>query len=302
MSTEPVLVIGGSGLVGSSIVSALKRADVAARVDWTSTAAASRDLQQCFRKLLWEAEQHGRWTVYWAAGRSVISSDPDLIRREQNVYRSAVTSLLEMSGESNGLIVITSSAGALYRGNPGEVSTESSAPEPTSRYGEMKLEQEEFLRTATSDASKTGLALRVASAYGCRQDATKQQGLISALIRSARRQTVVTIFVPRETRRHYISAEDVGSGAVHIAAALDDGGFHTRLLYSERSRTVVEVVEVVRRVCGKRPLVQYLPVTRTAGHGLDLTFSTNHQDDSWQRNLTSLESGIHRMWTTCAAS
>ena len=302
MNEGPVLVVGGSGLIGSSIAASLNSIDAAAPVDWTSRATAIHDLRQGFRKLLQAAEGHNRWTVYWAAGRSVISSDAELIRQEQDIYHSAISSLLEMSSGTSGLIVIVSSAGALYRGNPGEVSTESSAPEPTSRYGEMKLEQEEFLRTATSDASKTGLALRVASAYGCRQDATKQQGLISALIRSARRQTVVTIYVPRETRRHYIAADDVGSGAVRIAAALDDGGFHTRLLYSERSRTVVEVVEVVRRVCGKRPLVQYLPVTRTAGHGLDLTFSTNHQDDSWQRNLTSLESGIHRMWTTCAAS
>jgi nucleoside-diphosphate-sugar epimerase len=161
----------------------------------------------------------------------------------------------------------------------------------------MKLEQEEFLRAATSDTSKTGVALRVASAYGSRQEATKQQGLISALIRSARHQTLVTIYVPRETRRHYISAEDVGPAALHIADSLNSGGFHTRLVYSDRSRTVTEVTEVVRRVCGRRPVVQYLPVTKAEGHGLDLTFRTNYPDDSWRRNLAGLESGIHRMWT-----
>jgi UDP-glucose 4-epimerase len=302
MSTEPVLVIGGSGLVGSSIVSALKRADVAARVDWTSTAAASRDLQQCFRKLLWEAEQHGRWTVYWAAGRSVISSDPDLIRREQNVYRSAITSLLEMSGESNGLIVITASAGTLYRGSPGEVSTESTTPEPTSSYGEMKLDQENFLRAALGDGSTTGLALRIASVYGCRQDLTKQQGLISALIRSARDQRLVTVYVPRETRRHYISALDVGLASTRIPETLDGEGFHTRLVYSERSRTIVEAVEVVRRVCGKKPVVQYLSVNRVEGHGFDLTLRTHHEDAAWRQNFTSLESGVHRIWMNCSGS
>lgn len=292
------LVVGANGLVGSSVMTALGRNGIAAKIHWETRDGASSDLASAFSGLV---DRHGSsaqpWTVYWAAGRGVIGTPESELEAELAQFRQALKLLPMSVGGESGTFVLISSAGAVYPGEPGRPYTETSPEHPTSPYGWMKLAQERALTDACAQTGMRGLSLRVASVYGRRQDDRKPQGLISALVRSLSTRTVIPIFVPRETRRHYVWSEDVGRIAVRIAESPfgSKGNGTVRLVYSERSRTISEVVETVARVCRQRPRVQFMPINHREGHGFDLTLSSHFSDDSTQPTMTSLAVGIRRL-------
>lgn len=299
-TTSTNLVIGANGLVGSSIMMSLGSNGVAAKIRWESRDKASSDLASFFHGLGDRRESSLRpWTVYWAAGRGVIGASESELDAELAQFRQALDLLQTSASGESGTFVLISSAGAVYPGRAGQPYTETSPEYPTSRYGWMKLQQERALTEACVQSGMRGLSLRVASVYGRRQDERKPQGLISALVRSLSTRTVVPIFVPRETRRHYVWSEDVGRIAVRIAASAfgSRGAGTVRLVYSERSQTISEVVETVARVCRQRPRVQFMPINHREGYGFDLTLSSLYSDDLRLLTTTSLCVGIRRLYS-----
>lgn len=299
MTDGPTLVFGANGLVGSSIMSSLGREAVPARVKWESASSVRDSVTQALKGLAGRTTALGsRWTIFWAAGRSVITTDASAIDVELSHFSLALQLIAEANLGEGGTLVLISSAGALYRGKPGDVITEVTAVQPTSNYGSMKLAQEDRLTDACAQFGFAGLTLRVATVYGVRQDGRKQQGLVSALVRSVWKRTLVPIYVPRETRRHYVWADDVGRLAnIVTSSRIAHAGSNTmRLLYSDRSRSISELVETVSTVCRRRPIVQFMPTNHARDHGLDVTLRSAFHDTMSRADLTGLEVGVKRLY------
>lgn len=291
------LVIGASGLVGSAIAAHAGPHVVRAMVDWSTPRSAVESLRPTLREFLLHGEgRRSQQRIYWAAGRTVISSHDSEIDRELETFQ-AVSEFILKQAVSSVVFVLVSSAGALFRGTRGAAITEAASPNPTSAYGTMKLAQERLISAGSSEYGHCALILRAPTVYGPHQDPTKQQGLISALIRSIYTRSLVSIFVPRDTRRHYLWADDLA----RIALALPDrisispGTSSVRIVTTDRSRTIDEVIETLARVARRRPTVRFMPTHHSHGHGLDLTQSSDFFEIRHLGPFTPLTDGIYRL-------
>lgn len=291
------LVIGASGLVGSAIAAKAGSTVVRARADWSTPQSAVESLLPTLREFLHQdGSGRSQQRIYWAAGRTVISSTDSEIERELETFQ-AVSQLVLSQPATSMTFVLISSAGALFGGSRGAAITESTDPNPTSPYGIMKLAQERLISAGCSEHGHRALILRVPTVYGAHQDSTKQQGLISALIRSIYTRCLISIFVPRDSRRHYLWADDLA----HIALALPDkiaispSTSSVRIVATDRSRTIDEVVETVARVARRRPIVQFIPINHSAKHGLDLTQHSEFAEIKQLGPFTALTDGFHRL-------
>lgn len=295
MTDRRCLVFGSTGLVGSSIASALGSSARTASVRWSSYEKTKQDIRGALEAL--RAQQPSRWAVIWAAGRAVIASPTAQLEDELRNFGAALEGTAAINTDGGGTILLIASAGAIYSSTGGAPASEFTPVNPTSAYGEMKLAQEEMLRRACHQTGLRGIILRVASVYGPRQNVTKPQGLISALVRSAVTGAVVQVFVPRETRRHYVYSEDVGRIVTHATQrlAVEPGDCPIRLAFGERSRTISEVAAAVGRVCGTRPKIQFMTANFANHYARDVSLRSEFDDASSRVNATSLEVGINRL-------
>lgn len=291
------LVIGASGLVGSAIAANAGPGVARAMVDWSTPRSAVESLRPTLREFLHREKAGGsQQRIYWAAGRTVISSPDSEIERELEIFRAVSGFVLKQPAASVTFVLI-SSAGALFRGTRGPAISEATIPDPTSAYGTMKLAQEHLLSAGCSEHGHRAMILRAPTVYGPHQDPTKQQGLISALIRSIYTSSLISIFVPRDSRRHYLWADDLARIALALPdrVAVSPGTSSVRIVTTDRSRTIDEVIETLARVARRRPSVRFMPTHHSAGHGLDLTQSSNFNEMKHLGPFTPLTDGIYRL-------
>lgn len=226
-----------------------------ATIDWTDTTVARESLLREAGLFAASVSGDDQWTIVWAAGKTVVSSDASEIDGEISML-SALFEGLEGSSlvPSAGHIAFTSSAGAVYAGGSNPPFDESSPVHATSEYGQGKLIQEELIRAFSESTGVRASIARVASVYGPRQDLGKAQGLISHLCRAAIAERPAEIFVPLETRRHYVFADDVGRKVGQLLSAdISDAPLVTiKNVYSGPALGIREVVQCVEAAHGRQ--------------------------------------------------
>lgn len=294
------LVIGSTGLVGSAIAQEAGADAICAIVDWRSPQSVSESLQPALSAFFRRgAERGAKLRVFWAAGRTVVSSEPSEIQRELETFEAAIRLMMRHSGAAI-TVVLVSSAGALFDGFQGPAISEMSQPNPISKYGFMKLAQEQLLTEMCGNFGHRALILRVPTVYGPNQDPSKKQGLISALIRSIRTSSLLSIYVPRDSRRHYVWVHDLARASLVLPAvvAIPEGRSEVRSILTDRSRTIDEVIGTVARVARRRPAVQFMPANFDRAHGHDLSQRTEFPELRRLAPFTGLAEGIMRLLTT----
>lgn len=290
------LVVGSTGLIGSAILQSLHAA-TPVRLDWRTDSSVVEGLRSALARLPRGPEGgDGSLRIFWAAGRSVISSDDRAIASELARFRAALDVIVERANDRLTFVHI-SSAGALHAGTIGSPITESTPAEPASVYGEMKLEQERLVAAACAATGMRGLVLRAPTVYGPQQDPSKPQGLVSALVRSARMGPPVAIYVPRDTRRHYLWSADLGRISAEAIArtTIESGMSEIRHVLTERSRTIDEVVAIVSRVARRRPVVSFRGANHAPGHGVDLTLRSEFSPTWTTSGAVGLAEGVRRL-------
>lgn len=295
--TAQSLIIGAGGLVGSAIAAHAGAGAIRARVDWSTSQSVVESLRPTIHKFCHQDEDVlTPKRIYWAAGRTVISSSDCEIERELVTFRAALN-LVSEQRTSPVTFVLISSAGALFRGSLGSAITESTSPDPLSAYGTMKLDQERLLGALCREHAHRALILRAPTVYGVRQDSTKSQGLVSALIRSIHTSALVSIFVPRDSRRNYLWTDDLARIALKLPdiMSIAPGTSSVRIIATDRSRTIVEVVETVSRIARRRPVVRFMATNYSAEHGFDLTQHSEFAETQQLGPFTSLTEGVHRL-------
>lgn len=247
-------------------------------------------------KTIVERSGESSWTVVWAAGRAITSSDEQQCRLEIEAFRALLSALCDNLSGAKGSVVLTSSLGGVY-GAPraGQVIDETTEPSPISAYGESKLQQERDLQAFCADFGSRGIVARIATVYGPGQDIRKHQGLISALCRATLRAEPLRIFVPLDTLRHFLWSDDVGRSIIGL---LDDvrhphGVVTTRILAGSRATTVAEVIDTVGRVARRRAPVLISREDEARLHARYLVARTRHPV-STRGCVTPLAEGVRR--------
>lgn len=256
-------VVGSGGLLGSALVRAVRARAAPVyvpdqRFEWLDGARLRKQLASALSLFAVQAKAAGGWELHWAAGIGAMGSSADVLAHETDAWRYLLN-LIEANadlGSMPGRISLASSAGAIYGGLQVDIIDEASSEAPTTPYADAKLEQERLLRDfLASGFPAVALTARISTLYGPGQANGKRLGLISHMARSIIRNRPIQIFVPFDTVRDYITADDAAAVMVAALQSRSVPGGAMRIVASERPTSIAEIVATFRRVARRPPLI-----------------------------------------------
>lgn len=257
-------VLGSSGLLGAALYRALRRNGTRLfspieRFSWENGPELDAQFAAAVQAFSSQVTAADRWEIYWAAGVGTMGSRSEALAAETR----ALSSLLRLVASDpnftavSGALAFASSAGAIYAGASDEIITENSPPKPTTAYALEKLRQEDMVRSF-SDANHGTAALiaRISTLYGPGHSAGKKQGLLAHIARSLLRNQPIQIYVPYDTIRDYIAADDA---AAEMVTALRATGGQPRVLIkliaSEHPVTIAEIISIFKKISRRHPRI-----------------------------------------------
>lgn len=249
-------VIGAGGLFGSALLRKASQPFIGAAIPWDDSAKALQALVgslEDFSKVATE-----EWCIAWAAGRATTSSSFEESQRELDLFHDFVRHLAEHTPPGKGTFLVTSSAGGVYAGSSSPPFTSASRPEPISNYGRLKLDQERIADQTLSQRMNVTIA-RLSNLYGPGQDLRKLQGLVSRLALAAITKQPLSIFVPLDTLRDYIYADDAAVQALSLITrnTRRSPQAQVRLIASGESVSVGTVISLMNDVTRSRIPIAY---------------------------------------------
>ena len=307
MSRRLVWILGAGGLLGSHLVQALNGFGSGFEVwegsseptEWADQDRASRQiLERCTRFGAATRGSSAPWSVAWCAGIGVVSSVEGALEAETAYFRTLLDGLARAVGDLPGAMLLASSAGGVYGGNPLLPLSERSECIPISAYGWNKLKQEALLAEwASGRANLSTLVARISNLYGMGQNVRKPQGLISHISRSLLHQRPVHIYVPLDTIRDYLFAPDCAS---HLALCLErlasePGQRVVKVFAAEETVTVAALLGEFARIGKRHPRIICSPDRASLLQPVNLKFRSAVWLDLALPVRTPLQVGIQKM-------
>lgn len=257
-------VVGSGGVLGSALCRALRCGGTelflpAERLSWSTEVELVPQIEMAVRTFAARASAAGRWEIYWAAGVGTMGSSQSALEPETRML-SALLRSLESDAQlmaTPGGLAFSSSAGAIYTGSPDYIVTENTSPAPTTAYARAKLRQEEMVRSfVQAEGHLSAVLARLSTLYGPGQSYGRQQGLLTHIARCILNNVPVQIYVPFDTIRDYIAADDAAASIVAtLHAAAERPGLLTKIIASEQPATIAEIIATFRRVVRRAPRV-----------------------------------------------
>ena len=257
-------VLGRTGLLGTALCRALRAANTRLftpdqRFSWTEEVELALQMKAAVMEFSRQVGTDERWEVYWAAGVGTMSSSADSLAPETKAL-ALLLQLLRADPRLTaraGTIAFASSAGAIYAGSKDEIVTEESLSAPTTAYAVEKLRQEGLIvEFAAENKNTSALLARISTLYGTGQTYGKKQGLLGHIARSMIRNQPVQIYVPYDTIRDYIDAEDAAATMISATRLTSDTGQTViKIIASECPVTIAEIVSIFKRLARRAPRV-----------------------------------------------
>ena len=291
-------IVGAGGMVGKAVASHVGERFLGQVYPWGDDSGVADAFREDARRFV-KATGERPWRIFWVAGRGVVGASKSDLDSESRALQLLVDAVSEAQPRRRGVMVFASSAGAVYAGSSVSPSTEATETVSQSAYGDAKLEQEAVVRASSGAGvfSRTVIA-RISNVYGPGQDAQKPQGLITHLCRAVVMRGTVNLYVPIDTRRHYIDADDAAVQLVACAdraAAIGEGAVVVKIITSGPSVTVGELVSTVHQVAGRPIRVSRGMDARASFQPVDLRLRSKVWSDIGDQQGTSLVVGIDRV-------
>jgi UDP-glucose 4-epimerase len=195
-----------------------------------------------------------------------------------------------------GSIAFASSAGALYAGCTDDTVTEVSEVVPTTHYSIEKLKQEALLRNFHLAGTTRVLIARISTLFGPKARGRANKGLIANLARSMLNHEPVRIFVPLDTMRDYIYADDAANAMINTLRSMPaTSPFRIKILASQRVTTVAEIIALIGRVAHRHPRIITGATALTSKYAARITFRSCEGEDTAELYRTALHVGIARV-------
>jgi len=293
------LVIGRRGLIGSAIARSVRYRhelfDPVANVRWDDDDSARSDLRAVidgFQRFVGDE----KWAVFWAAGKGHLGSTSADLRAEEELFGVLLSSIVEW-GSTKGLIALMSSAGAIWSAPTHGSITESTNASGTSPYALSKLHLEGELTSLCNNTGLCGLVARLSSVYGVNQDLHKPQGLISRLCASSIMRRPVEIFVPLETTRNYIYANDAAEMMLDVAESLLSehdarGNCTVRIFCSRDNHSIASVCASIETVSRRKLLITTRLGQEASRYPLHFRLKTEFPELTNRLERTTLIAGV----------
>jgi len=189
--------------------------------------------------------------------------------------------------------IFLSSGGTVYGVNAGCSITEDHATEPLSAYGIGKLTCEKYLGLFRQLFGMDHTILRVANAYGERQDPFGRQGIIAVVLGKIFRGQPVEIWGDGNVVRDFVHVDDVVRACL-LAAATDT----EHRVFNIGTNTGVSLnglLDEIRTTLGAQFEVRYAPARAFDVPRVVLDYTRARQDLGWSPGV-SLGEGLKGYW------
>ena len=288
-----VLVTGGAGFIGRSVVRALlaegHQVTVADHRAFPDPEVRSVTGDLCDPEVPGRAVRPGTDAIiHLAAFTYVLASVQDPV----STYRlnvDATARLLELARENEVQAFLLASTNAVTGNVGGAVITEQTVMRPLTPYGATKAAAEMLLGSYANCYGITGAALRFSNVYG--PGMAEKDSFVPRLMRAARDGEGVQVRGDGSMLRDLVHVDDVVQGVLAAWRARHTGPL---ILGAGRSVSVNEMVETARRVTGAAIPVEHVPVGNGEMPAVVVDISAARAIG--YRPTMDLESGMAAVW------
>ena len=290
-------IIGAGGLLGSALrrVASDQCCQVVTNehVPWSDAEATVEVIRADAVELraMVESTQARAWGIAWTAGRATTASSPEETAEELRVFEGCLEAMSEtLGGLTGGVFALASSAGGVYAGSSLPPFSSSSEPRPLGAYGQLKIDQENAAMRTLGSSMGVVIA-RIANLYGPGQDLSKLQGLISRLALTSVTKQPLTMFVPLDTLRDYITADDAAARLLHWISN-HNGSAETRVIASGQATSLGYLINLMKDITRVAiPIASGMHASAAYQSG-DLRLVPDTDDAIHSMPLTPLPAGI----------
>ena len=234
MKDGQVLLVGGTGFIGSALASRLRKDKVPVMVLCRADLGRLQQILPTYSTVVHLAS---------STTPSASSGRPELEQSNINLTRHLVE-CLKTQPETH--LIYFSSGGTVY-GNPVQLPvTEDALLAPLSPYGTAKVAQEAACQELRSIGHAVTI-LRPSNAYGPGQYLRDGFGLIRTMLEHARMGTPIEIWGDGENVRDYIYIEDVAEATLRLIQLPVDNGTYN--LGSGVGYSVNQIKRMVEAAC-----------------------------------------------------
>lgn len=259
-----VCILGGSGFIGRATTDAL----LARRSNVRVISRNAANAQDCIAAIEWRACDYASVdslatamqetdTLVNLAG-SATPARAEIDRASEFMELQTVQNILDAAQRAGvRRLLHVSSGGTVYGEALQPLINEDHPTRPLSVHGVVKLAAEGLVSAFARSHDMPATVLRVANAYGLRQNTTRGQGLIGVLLRAARSGQTITIFGDGSAVRDYVHVDDVADA---IVAALDPGaapGIYN--VGTGHGHSVRDVIATIETLAGRAINVEWRP-------------------------------------------
>lgn len=279
MNREGILLLGGSGFIGSTLANRLK-------------GEAVHILGRHGAERLEEVLPRCGTVVHLASATTPGSSarHPDL-ELDNLALTLRLLELMQSQPETH--LIFFSSGGTVY-GNPERLPVaEDAAIAPLSNHGAGKAAQEAFCQAFRAKGHAVTI-LRPSNAYGPGQTMRGGFGLVRTLLEHARAGTAMEIWGDGESMRDFIYIGDVVEACARFIGLPQDSGTYN--LGSGVGHSINQVRHIVERVTGIELKISHRPARGIDVRAVVLDISRLEARLSWKPQ-TGLEQGVMHTWS-----
>jgi UDP-glucose 4-epimerase len=291
------LVIGGGGLLGSHLIVELQSQGISVlrptlSFSWEDTEMLSKQFRLVIEEFTKTVNLSEEWFIYWSAGIASMHSSEQDLSKETYQFNDFIQATLKSSLDlSKGALIFSSSAGAVYAGSKERLISEDSSVAPINPYGLEKLKQEKLLEAILSAHPEfTILITRISTLYGVRNRQSSSQGLLAHISRKVVLNQPIHIYVPLETMRDYIHAQDAALCIIKTVRDIQNkgGGIFTKIVAYERAHSIADIMGLFKRLSHKNLRTIHYSIPSTEYYQNNVQFrSVNFMESSktYRRNL-----------------
>lgn len=299
MNGQSVLLLGGTGFLGTALAQRLAREQwdvcvvgrraVHSAIAGVVSRQASLDDAAMLRELL----PHYRTVVHLASTTTPGSSAHSPVREvEENVLPAL--RLLEVLAEFEPVRLVYASSGGTLYGNPAVLPVPEDQPLwPLSNHGVGKVAVEGFLRVYGGQHGGRVTVLRPSNVYGPGQVLREGFGVIRTMLERARQGTAMEFWGDGETVRDYLFIEDWVEACWRLLAPGAPVGVYN--VGAGEGCSLNTLRAMVERVTGRELRVRWTPARVVDVRGVVLDSTRLRTATGWAPQIT-LEEGIQQMW------
>jgi UDP-glucose 4-epimerase len=255
-ASEGILVTGGAGFVGATLVRRLVASGYRVRVLDNLTTGDAAHLAGVDAELvkgdirdagaLDDALEGMRAVIHLAAAGSVIGSVQDPVTNFE-VNALGTFRVLDAARRAGIERVVQASTGGALIGDATPPVNEQSLPKPISPYGASKLAGEGYAHAFAKTYGIRTVAIRFGNVYG--PWSSRKRGVINAFFSSIHSGAPMVIYGDGSASRDYVHVDDIAS-ALQLALEKDVPGGTVLHAASGVETTVAELADLCRRAAG----------------------------------------------------